>query len=277
MPVRKTLSHEEYVTFQKFLEDACGIVLGVGKEYLVSSRLSGLMRESGIANVGDLLTQLRTDRTSKLKTAIIDAMTTNETFWFRDMAHFRMLTEKAFPEILGRQSGRPLRIWSAACSSGQEPYNLSMIAHDYQMRNPGRVSNVEIVATDISTTILQDAKKGIYCGIAASRGLTQDQRSRYFLAKGDCLEVRPEVKRRVTFRELNLTKGYELLGKFDVVFCRNVLIYFSSEQKQDILRRIARSLNPGGYLFMGSTESLSAHSDQYEMVSALGGIAYRLK
>ncbi|PLY16606.1 MAG: chemotaxis protein [Sedimenticola sp.] len=277
MSTRLTLTHEDYTAFQGFLEEACGIVLGAGKEYLVSSRLNSLMREHSIDTLGDLLKQLKMGRSPKLRTSIIDAMTTNETFWFRDMAHFRMLTDRVFGEILALRNGRPLRIWSAACSSGQEPYNLSMISYDYQMRNPGKLMGVEVVATDISTSILQDARKGHYCGIAASRGLTAEQRSRYFIAKDDCLTVRPDIKNRVTFRELNLTKGYELLGKFDVIFCRNVLIYFSSQQKQDILRRMARVLNPGAYLFLGSTESLSSHSDQYEMVSALGGIAYRLK
>ena len=277
MSSRQNLSHEDYSSFQSFLEDACGIVLGAGKEYLVSSRLSGLMREHNIATVGDLLRQLQTGRSTTLRTSIINAMTTNETFWFRDIAHFRMLTDKVFPEILGQRIGRPIRVWSAACSSGQEPYNISMTCYDYQMRNPGKMSSYEIVATDISTRVLQDARKGVYCGMAASRGLSVDQRNRYFIAQDDCLAVRSEIKSKVNFRELNLTKGYEMLGKFDVIYCRNVLIYFSSLQKQDILRRMARVLNPGGYLFLGSTESLSSHSDQYEMVNVHGGIAYRLK
>ncbi len=277
MTSRTILSHGDYEAFQRFLEDACGIVLGAGKEYLVSSRLGGLMREHGIPTVGDLLGQLQAGRNPRLRTSIIDAMTTNETFWFRDMAHFRLLTDRITPELTFR-TGRAMRIWSAACSSGQEPYNISMVMHDFMMRNPGKIpGGVEVTATDISSSILAEARRGEYCGLATSRGLTPEQRSRYFLPKGDCMEVRPEIKRRVSFRELNLTKGYELLGKFDVIFCRNVLIYFSSQQKRDIINRMARTLNPGGYLFLGSTESLSAHSDQFQMVSAQGGIGYRLK
>lgn len=274
---RNMLSHGDYEAFQKFLEDACGIVLGVGKEYLVSSRLGGLMREYGIATVGDLLNQLSSSRNQKLRTSIIDAMTTNETFWFRDMSHFRLLQEMICPEIKSR-SGRSIRIWSAACSYGQEPYNLSMVVQDYQRANPGALpGGAEVIATDISSTVLTEAKKGVYCGMSASRGLSLDQQSRYFKSNGDCLEVRPEIRQRVSFRELNLTKGYELLGRFDVIFCRNVLIYFSSEQKRDIIARMARVLNHGGYLFLGSTESLTAHTDRFEMVSKIGGIAYRLK
>jgi chemotaxis protein methyltransferase CheR len=271
------LSHGDYEAFQMFLEDACGIVLGVGKEYLVSSRLGGLMREYGIATVGELLNQLGSGRNPRLRTSIIDAMTTNETFWFRDMSHFRLLQEMICPEIKAR-SGRSIRLWSAACSYGQEPYNLSMVVQDYQRANPGALpGGVEVIATDISSTVLSEAKKGVYCGMSSSRGLSLDQQNRYFKVNGDCLEVRPEIRQRVSFRELNLTKGYEILGRFDVIFCRNVLIYFSSEQKRDIINRLARTLNPGGYLFLGSTESLSAHTDRFEMVSKMGGIAYRLK
>ena len=273
----QTLTPGEYQEFQRFLQDACGIQLGAGKEYLVSSRLGSLMRHYAITSVGDLVRQARTGRNPRLRSGIIDAMTTNETFWFRDASHFEMLTGHVLPELTGRTAGR-IRVWSAACSSGQEPYNISMAVDQFQRANPGRLKGIlEIVATDISTSMLEEARRGIYCGLAASRGLTTDQRERYFTVREECLEVRPEIKRRVAFRELNLTRGYELLGRFDVIFCRNVLIYFSHEQKADILERMARILNPGGYLFLGSTESLSAHTDRFEMVNLLGGIVYRLR
>jgi chemotaxis protein methyltransferase CheR len=153
-----------------------------------------------------------------------------------------------------------------------------MAIQDYQLRNPGRATGIqEIMATDISPSVLEAARKGVYCGLTASRGLSPEQRERYFTMKGDCYAVRPEIKKRVAFREFNLTKGYELLGKFDVIFCRNVLIYFAHDQKRDILERMARILNPGGYLFLGSTESLSAHSDRFQMINSHGGIVYRLK
>ncbi len=274
---KEILSHGDYEAFQHFLQSACGIMLGAGKEYLVSSRLGGLMRHYDIATVGELLNQLSHGRNPSLKTGIIDAMTTNETFWFRDMAHFNLLKNRILPEFCDRP-GQRVRIWSAACSSGQEPYNISMLVEDFRVSNRIRLKGaVEIVATDISSRVLDEAKRGVYCGLSTSRGLSQDQRERYFNKKGECLEVRPEIKRQVSFRSANLTKGYELLGRFDVIFCRNVLIYFSRTQKQDILDRMARILNPGGYLLLGSTESLSGHSDKFEMVSESGGIIYRLK
>ena len=271
------LSQGDYEAFQHFLQNACGIMLGAGKEYLVSSRLGGLMRHYNIATVGELLNQLSHGRNPNLKTGIIDAMTTNETFWFRDMAHFNLLQRRILPELSDRP-GQRIRIWSAACSSGQEPYNISMVAEDFQASNRGRFNGMtEIVATDISKRMLDDARRGVYCGLSASRGLSIEQSKRYFIQNGECLEVRPEVKRRVSFRSANLTQGYELLGRFDIIFCRNVLIYFSRTQKQDILTRMARILNPGGYLLLGSTESLSGHSNQFEMISESGGIVYRLK
>ncbi len=278
MSVKKgILSQSDYKAFQDFLQDACGIVLGAGKEYLVSSRLGSLMRHYDIATVGDLLNQLSYGRNPSLKTGIIDAMTTNETFWFRDMAHFNLLERRILPELSNRP-GQRLRIWSAACSSGQEPYNISMVVEEFRAHNRGCFGNVtEIVATDISKRVLDEARRGVYCGMSASRGLSAEQSSRYFIKNGDCLEVRPEFKRQVSFRHANLTQGYELLGRFDVIFCRNVLIYFSRIQKQDILSRMARILNPGGYLLLGSTESISGHSDQFEMISESGGIVYRLK
>jgi len=274
---KPALSRQEYEAFQVFLEEACGIVLGAGKEYLVSSRLRPLIRKYHLASVGALLERLYARSEQKLKTEIIDAMTTNETFWFRDMAHYRILSEIVFPQFRGH-ARMPLRIWSAASSSGQEPYNISMVVQDYLWKSPGHFAQgVEITATDISASMLEEARRGVYCGIGATRGLSPEQQRRYFHSTADCLTVKPEIKARVNFRELNLTKSFVVLGKFDVVFCRNVLIYFSSQQKRDILNRIAGVLNPGGYLFLGSTESLASHDGCFEIVRECGGIAYRRK
>ena len=251
MQASQSLLPDDYDNFRRFLEDASGITLGVGKEYLVSSRLSGVMRENRIPTFEELLTQLKTGRNPRLRVSVIDAMTTNETFWFRDQVHFRMLSERVLPELVNNGCSS-VRIWSAACSSGQEPYNISMLIQDFLQQNPGKLfGNIEILATDISTQMLHEGKKGVYSGIAASRGLSTEQKRRYFIQRGEYQEVKPEIKQRVRFKELNLTKGYEMLSRFDVIFCRNVLIYFSSSQKQDILKRMARILNPGGYLLSG--------------------------
>jgi chemotaxis protein methyltransferase CheR len=269
------ISSADYHAFKDFLQQACGILLGNGKEYLVSSRLNGVMKEADVASLGELLKQIKSPIHSRLKVKVIDAMTTNETFWFRDIGHYILLKETILPDLNQQMSGT-IRIWSAACSSGQEPYNISMIAEEYQIAK-GRGRQVQIQATDISSKILDEARAGVYCGLAVERGLTQEQQQRFFIPKGDCLEVKPEIKRRVSFRPMNLADSFQTMGRFDVIFCRNVLIYFSNDLKKDIVERMADILNPGGYLFLGSTESINQLTDRFEMKVGHGGISYRLK
>ncbi|MCU7874539.1 MAG: methyltransferase domain-containing protein [Candidatus Thiodiazotropha sp. (ex Lucinoma borealis)] len=265
----------EYESFKLFLQQACGILLGNGKEYLVSSRLSNIMKDVQVDSLGALLKLIQSPAQSRLKVQVIDAMTTNETFWFRDIGHYILLKETILPD-LNQQRGGSIRIWSAACSSGQEPYNISMIADEYQgLKASARP--VQISATDISSKVLDEARAGVYCGLAVERGLTHEQQKKFFTPKERCLEVKPEIKRRVSFRSLNLTSSYQAMGKFDVIFCRNVLIYFSNELKKDIVDRMANILNPGGYLFLGSTESINQLTNRFEMKVGHGGISYRLK
>ena len=262
------LTAGQYQAIRDFLERRAGIQLGDGKHYLVVSRLTRVLRNYGLSGFEELVRKLHTPAERACRVAVVDAMTTNETFWFRDPAHYRVLTEHILPELGG---SRP-RIWSAACSSGQEPYSLVMSIQD-AARSPA--PSCEIVGTDISTRVLAEARVGLYCGLAASRGLTEAQRRRYFAEQGDCIQVRDDYRRGVVFRELNLTRSFAALGRFDVVFCRNVLIYFSAERKRDIIERIAQALHPGGYLFVGSAESMSPHADLFEMRSAFGGLYYR--
>ncbi len=266
----------DYLLFQQFLQKACGIQLGPGKEYLVSSRLTGLLKEARIDSLGELLKRLNSPANSQLKTRVIDAMTTNETFWFRDIGHYILLKETILPDLNKQRSGGPIRIWSAACSSGQEPYNISMIVEEYESKY-GRGRSVQVEATDISSKMLTEARAGVYCGLTVERGLTNEQQKRFFVPKDHCLEVRPEIKRRVTFRALNLANSFQGMGKFDVIFCRNVLIYFANDLKKDIVDRMANILNPGGYLFLGSTESINQLTNRFEMKVGHGGISYRLK
>ncbi|MES9968772.1 MAG: CheR family methyltransferase [Candidatus Thiodiazotropha sp.] len=270
-----SISPAEYESFKTFLQQACGILLGSGKEYLVSSRLNGIIKEAQVDSLGALMDLIRSPAHTRLKVKVIDAMTTNETFWFRDIGHYILLKETILPD-LNMQRGGSIRIWSAACSSGQEPYNISMIAQEFQTAKP-TARPVQVIATDISSKMLDEARAGIYCGLAVERGLTQEQKSRFFVPKERCLEVKPEIKRRVNFSSLNLASSYHGLGKFDVIFCRNVLIYFSNELKRDIVDRMANALNPGGYLFLGSTESINQLTNRFEMKVGHGGISYRLK
>ncbi|WP_018953170.1 CheR family methyltransferase [Thioalkalivibrio sulfidiphilus] len=265
---------QDYEDFRLFLEKSCGLVLGENKHYLVTSRLSRLMGEFSVGSVSELLRLLKTGSRPGLRERVIEAMTTNETYWFRDVFPFDILKDTIFPE-LGKKGVNPVKIWSAACSSGQEAYSISMIVSEFQQARPGVLKNVQIVGTDISTAIVREAREATFDSLSMGRGLSQERRDRFFVQQGNRWQVRPEIRARASFREFNLLDSYTLLGKFDVVFCRNVLIYFSAESKRDILKRIAQILNPGGYLFLGASESMANYSDAFEMVRCNPGVVYR--
>lgn len=263
---------EGYLALQHFLEQTAGIVLGPGDEPLVAGRLARLMREEGIGSLRELTRRLASRAAPRLCTAVIDAMTTCETSWFREAAHFRLLTEDALPAMPASR----IRIWSAACATGQEPYSLSIAAQEYLQGDPARASiGIEILATDIAQGALDVARRGLYCGALAARGLSEERRQRHFTAQGDCLSVRNEIRQRVLFRQLNLAGSLDVLGQFDVVFCRHVLIYFSAARRREILGRVVSALRPGGFLFLGAGETLDGICGNLEAYLARGGVAYR--
>lgn len=271
----------EYEEFRQFLEDACGILLGENKHYLVQSRLGKVVSDSGVVSLGDLVGQLRRERAGgALRERVIEAMTTNETFWFRDSHPFTILASQVLPDYVQRKQ-RTLRMWSAACSTGQEPYSVSIAIQEFLARNPGAFVDVQITATDISPAVLEEAKTGYYDAMAVARGLPAEIKDRYFQRDTKHWEerwqVRDDVRRRVRFTRANLLSSYSVLGRFDVIFCRNVLIYFSAESKIDILKRMADCLNPGGYLFLGASEAITQYSDAFDMLRCSPGVVYRKK
>lgn len=269
----------DYNKFRDFLHKASGILLGDNKQYLVSSRLRKIMAESKIATLSELVERMQRNSQPGLREAVIDAMTTNETLWFRDVHPFRILEEKLIPEFAGPQQNQPIRIWSAACSTGQEPYSIAMVFEEYRRKKLGMFrSPVSIVATDISSRVLASAKEGEYEMLAIGRGLAEERKRTFFTrTPEDTWVVKPELRRMIEFRALNLLDSYALLGKFDIIFCRNVLIYFSADLKKDILTRMHAALKPGGYLILGASESLNGLPDKYEMVQCNPGIIYRAK
>ncbi|MBD9484394.1 protein-glutamate O-methyltransferase CheR [Pseudomonas sp. PDM14] len=269
----------DFEQFRTFLEKACGILLGSNKQYLVSSRLNKLMEQQGIKTLGELVQKMQAQPRGGLREQVVDAMTTNETLWFRDTYPFEVLKSRVLPEMIKASPNQRLRIWSAACSSGQEPYSLSMAIDEFEKTNLGQLkSGVQIVATDLSGSMLTACKGGEYDSLAMGRGLSQDRLQRYFDPKGPGRwAVKAPIKGRVEFRALNLLDSYASLGKFDIVFCRNVLIYFSAEVKKDILTRIHATLKPGGYLFLGASEALNGLPDLYQMVQCSPGIIYKVK
>ena len=269
----------DFEQFRVFLEKTCGILLGSNKQYLVSSRLNKLMEQQGIKTLGDLVRKIQAQPRSGLRELVVDAMTTNETLWFRDTYPFEVLKARVLPEMLKGASGQRLRIWSAACSSGQEPYSLSMAIDEYERGNPSQPkTGVQIVATELSGAMLAACRAAEYDSLAIARGLSSERLQRYFDVKAPGRwAVKPAIRSRVEFRVQNLLDNYAALGKFDIVFCRNVLIYFSADVKKDILKRIHATLRPGGYLFLGASEALNGLPELYQMVQCSPGIIYKAK
>ncbi len=265
------ISKPEFALFRDCLERICGILLGDKKAYLVESRLRSLMKEKELTSLSDLVKKIELD--SRLREQVVDAMTTNETLWFRDAHPFQVLQNRLLPEISEKQ--KKIDIWCAASSTGQEPYSISMILEEFKRSNPGKFLNEKIMATDISSSALTAARAAQYDQLALGRGMPDDLLKRHFSQNDDGWILNKEVANRVQYRMFNLLQSYSLLGRFDIVFCRNVLIYFSSEVKEDILTRIHGTLNPGGYLLLGASEALSGLPDLYEMVQCKPGIIYR--
>ena len=268
---------EGYLEFSEFLEHSSGICLGHNKQYLVTSRLRTIMKDLETESLHDLLSEIKRDARGKLKNQVVDAMTTNETLWFRDSHPFDIMKRIILPEHFENSRAASLRIWSAACSTGQEPYSLSMTMDEYGKMHPSRGKiNHRIVATDISPTALEEAKSGEYAMLALGRGLDAAKIKTYFDEQGDGRwKVKRDIAQSVEFRSLNLKDSFAALGKFDVVFCRNVLIYFTAELKKDILSRIHGTLKKDGYLVVGASEAVNGLADKYEMVHCRTGIIYR--
>lgn len=273
----RSMSDDKYRSFCDFLSHHCGIVLGDNKQYLVRSRLSTLVSKFRFESMDELLDRTVNTHDRILQSAVIDAMTTNETLWFRDTYPFDILGKIILPEFASGQKN--IRIWSAASSSGQEPYSIAMTALEQAAKtiaiNPNKV---EILATDISDSMLNICRSGEYDSLALSRGLSPQRKKIFFENVNDRpgnMRVSDRVRRMVTFKQQNLLGNFALLGKFDIIFCRNVLIYFAPDVKERIINSFARSLNMGGYLFLGSSEYVSHLNENFEMVRCNPGIVFR--
>jgi len=232
-----------------------GIVLSPEKAYLVENRLAPIARRTDHADVPALLATLRTKQEENLLREVTDALTTNESFFFRDQKPFDAFRDLMLPHILEKNAAkRSLRIWCAASSSGQEPYSLAMILRDFAPKLEGW--KVDIVGTDISHTILERAKEGVYTQFEVQRGLPAKYLVQHFTKDNDLWLISDELKKMVSFRFFNLLNDPVALGTFDIVFCRNVLIYFDPETKTGVLDGIAKSLASDGFLILGAAETI---------------------
>lgn len=274
-----TVNPEDFSRFRDFLQQACGIELGQNKQYLVATRIKKILRNHNLESLAQLIRQLDSSVNRSLRQEVIDVMTTNETFWFRDLHPYDYLKKTLLPQLSSELKYGKIRIWSAACSSGQEPYSISMIADEFVTSKGGlKPLPLEILATDLSSDIIKQAKEGVYDRLSVDRGLSDERLKRYFeQMDNDCWKVKQKIREPIQFKNINLQENFASLGPFHLVFCRNVLIYFSTELKRSILQKIHRVLVPGGGLFLGSSESLSGVDDLFEMVHCQPGIMYRAK
>lgn len=265
------MSGLDFDAFCQLVRTQSGLVLTADKRYLVDSRLKPIAREHGLADVDAVLAQLRARPSSELARQCVDAMATHETFFFRDGTPFNLFEKRVLPALISaRQSTRALRIWCAACSSGQEPYSLAILLQEAAARLSGW--RLEIVATDMSEGILGKARSGVYSSFEVKRGLSEDRLKRWFTPEGPNWRVSPALQQMVTFKPHNLLAGAAGLGAFDVIFCRNVLIYFDVAQKRTILQQLSRVLNRDGALFLGSAETVLGVTDAFELTPGASGL-----
>jgi chemotaxis protein methyltransferase CheR len=250
------------------------IVLEPGKEYLVEARLLAVARSSGASSVTDLIGRLRQRPEPALQETVVDALTTNETSWFRDKHPFDTFADQVLPQIISEgRADRTARIWSAACSSGQEPYSLAILAADRLAMHPGW--RLEILATDLSKASLKQARQGRYSQLEINRGLPASLLVKYFEKAGAYWQVKSTLSSSITFEELNLAAPHWSLPQFDVIWCRNVLIYFDVQTKREVLARIRRHLVPGGHLFLGAAETTLGLDETYQRVRLGASTIYR--
>jgi chemotaxis protein methyltransferase CheR len=261
----------DYDYLRRLLRERSGLVLSADKQYLVESRLLPVARRVGLANLADLVQRLRAPGADALMVEVVEAMTTNESFFFRDKIPFEHFRDTIVPTLIAaRAAQRRIRIWCAAASTGQEPYSLAMALRE--MGNLLSGWRVEIIATDLSNEVLDKAKAGIYSQFEVQRGLPIALLIKYFTQVGDAWQIAPELRAMVQFRPLNLLGDFGHLGIFDLVLCRNVLIYFDQETKTDVLDRLARVTDRDGYLVLGAAETVVGLTESFKPIHERRGL-----
>ncbi len=248
------MTPSDYDYLCKFLKERSGLDLSADKQYLVESRLVPLARKANLTGIDQLVQRLKSG-SEPIAADVVDAMTTNETFFFRDKTPFDHLRQTVMPALLkARADRRSLRIWCAAASTGQEPYSIAMCLKEMGAALAGW--RVEIIGTDLSQEVLNKSKAGVYTQFEVQRGLPIQLLVKYFKQVGDSWHLDPEIRSMIQFRKLNLLHDFTSLGKFDVIFCRNVLIYFDQPTKSSIFNQLAKSLDADGFLALGAAESV---------------------
>lgn len=264
------MTPSDYEYLQKLLKEKSGLILSADKKYLLESRLLPLARKVGVPGISELVQRMRSG-SEALINDVVEAMTTNETFFFRDKTPFDHFKDSVLPELIkARAQRKSLRIWCAASSTGQEPYSLAMILRDKAAELAGW--RIEIIATDLSPEVLEKSRSGLYTQFEVQRGLPIQFLVKHFKQVGTLWQLNADVRSMVQFRSFNLLQDFGSLGKFDVIFCRNVLIYFDQATKTDIFNRMMRANEPDGYLFLGAAETVVGLTDAYRVCPNRRGV-----
>ncbi|MFA6265762.1 MAG: protein-glutamate O-methyltransferase CheR [Pseudolabrys sp.] len=270
------MTPEDFDYLRKLLRERSGLVLSAEKQYLAESRLLPVVRKHKLASLGDLVGRLKMMPTSPLAIDTVEAMTTNETFFFRDKTPFEHFRDTMLPALLvAREREKRIRIWCAAASTGQEPYSLAMMLKEMALTEKGAALSgvrIDIVATDLAGEVLERARAGIYSQFEVQRGLPIQLLIKYFQQSGDAWQIAADLRAMVQFRTLNLLNDFTPLGRFDIVYCRNVLIYFDQETKTGVLRRLARQVAGDGYLVLGAAETVVGLTDAFKPVPDKRGL-----
>jgi len=273
---------EETHVLSQYIYSLCGVHLDETKGYLLESRLAPLLQEHACGSFSELYSKARSDQTKVISRKIVDAVTTGETSFFRDSAPFDLLQFKLLPELLDRRkkaspAGAPisLRIWSAACSSGQEVYTTAIVLKEVLGNTTNY--NIRILGTDVSDQAITRASYGVFSRMEAERGLTPERLQRHFTPVSTGWKIRDELRAMASFQKINLAEDFSALGRFDIIFCRNVAIYFTEADKKKLFVKLENSLAAEGALIIGSTESLTGISPQFEPLRYLRSVYYRLK
>ncbi len=257
------MTPNDYQYLRGMLKDRSGIVLAADKQYLAESRLLPVARKAGLSSLADLVARLKTESAAELAKQVIEAMTTNESFFFRDKVPFDHFRDTVMPAVIATHTRRKrMRIWCAAAATGQEPYSLAMML--CEMGSKVADFRIEILATDLSGEVVERAKAGLYSQFEVQRGLPIQLLVKYFTQIGDHWQIAPELRAMVSFRTINLLHDFRHLGSFDLIFCRNVLIYFDQPTKIDVLRRLTRVIEHDGFLVLGAAETVVGLTDAFK-------------
>ncbi|MDY0360577.1 MAG: protein-glutamate O-methyltransferase CheR [Desulforegulaceae bacterium] len=272
----------EFSLFSKYILSISGISLDPGKEYLIETRLRPLLKEYNLSSFKDLYNLALNDAQKKIEKQIVDAISTNETYFFRDKSPFELLKYKILPDLIDKRTaektGRTLniRVWSAASSTGQEIYSVAMIIHELGIANTKQY-NIRLIGTDISDAAIAKASYGKYNKFEVARGLTPERLKKFFNKTGEDWRIKDEIRSMVSFQKVNLLKSFSTPGKFDIIFCRNVAIYFNPPDRKKLYQTISNSLEKDGYLLIGSTESLTNDTQMFKPQRYLNSTFYQFK